>query len=226
MVWRVTAHVGTCATTIPAQRSRMDRGEIRLKLRSVCIHVAYSQRTYGAGTPKWVLLLVRHLQQWIEQHLMFIVNDAPSVLTTPGFSSRRKLLPKRTGHNQLLIAGMSEKADVRAVLAGSRNSIRTPLAVISKPNLVQIGDGFTREPCHRILARHRGLKPEKRMKIATKLFSVYGCWGRGEWCRQPGRRVLPSLLSEPEGQEMKVGIRSTRSRGQGTESSKTHLPQA
>jgi ParB family chromosome partitioning protein len=70
--------------------------------------------TYGGNKPKKVLLPVRHLQQWIEQNVMLILKDAPfdrkDAELVPSAGSCIDC-PKRTGHNKLLFAGISDHAD-------------------------------------------------------------------------------------------------------------------
>jgi hypothetical protein len=66
----------------------------------------------GAGKkPKRMLLPVRHLQQWIEQRLMLILDQAPfNKQDAQLMSSAGSCVdcPKRTGHNKLLFAALTE----------------------------------------------------------------------------------------------------------------------
>ena len=107
------------------------------------------QEVYGSGKSKRVLLPVRHLQQWMEQHVLLVLKDAP-------FSKRDAQLipaagsclecPKRTGHNTLLFAGVSEQSDACSDpdCYAAKLDAHIKKAVAVKPKLVQITTGYGR----------------------------------------------------------------------------------
>lgn len=69
--------------------------------------------------PKRILLPVRQLQVWIERNVLLILKDAPFDREDPQLvpaAGSCLTCPKRTGHNKLLFAGISEHSDVAANL--------------------------------------------------------------------------------------------------------------
>jgi ParB family chromosome partitioning protein len=105
--------------------------------------------TYGGNKPKKVLLPVRHLQQWIEQNVMLILKDAPfdrkDAELVPSAGSCVDC-PKRTGHNKLLFAGISDHADACSDPACWNNKLEVHVkkTVAAKPKLVQISTAFAK----------------------------------------------------------------------------------
>jgi len=105
--------------------------------------------TYGGNKPKKVLLPVRHLQQWIEQNVMLILKDAPfdrkDADLVPSAGSCVDC-PKRTGHNKLLFAGISDHADACSDPAcwNSKIDAHVKKTVAAKPKLVQISTAFAK----------------------------------------------------------------------------------
>jgi ParB family chromosome partitioning protein len=105
--------------------------------------------TYGGNKPKKVLLPVRHLQQWIEQNVMLILKDAPfdrkDAELVPSAGSCIDC-PKRTGHNKLLFAGISDHADACSDPACWNNKLDAHVkkTVAAKPKLVQISTAFAK----------------------------------------------------------------------------------
>jgi hypothetical protein len=64
--------------------------------------------------PKRILLPVRQLQVWIERNVLLILKDAPFDREDPQLvpaAGSCLTCPKRTGHNKLLFAGISENSD-------------------------------------------------------------------------------------------------------------------
>ena len=107
------------------------------------------QETYGSGKSKLVLLPVRHLQQWIEQNIMLILKDAPfdrkDAALVPSAGSCVDC-PKRTGHNKLLFAGISDHADACSDPAcwSVKLEAHVKKTVAAKPKLVQISTAFAK----------------------------------------------------------------------------------
>ncbi|MFP5236654.1 MAG: ParB/RepB/Spo0J family partition protein [Acidobacteriota bacterium] len=105
--------------------------------------------TYGGNKPKKVLLPVRHLQQWIEQNVMLILKDAPfdrkDAELVPAAGSCVDC-PKRTGHNKLLFAGISDRADACSDPAcwSAKLDAHVKKTVAAKPKLVQISTAFAK----------------------------------------------------------------------------------
>jgi ParB family chromosome partitioning protein len=105
--------------------------------------------TYGSNKPKKVLLPVRHLQQWIEQNVMLILKDAPfdrkDAELVPSAGSCVDC-PKRTGHNKLLFAGISDHADACSDPAcwNSKLDAHVKKTLAVKPKLVQISTAFVK----------------------------------------------------------------------------------
>jgi ParB family chromosome partitioning protein len=105
--------------------------------------------TYGGNKPKKVLLAVRHLQQWIEQNVMLILKDAPfdrkDADLVPSAGSCVDC-PKRTGHNKLLFAGISDHADACSDPAcwNSKLEAHVKKTLAAKPKLVQISTAFAK----------------------------------------------------------------------------------
>ncbi len=97
----------------------------------------------GGGKAKRILLPVRQLQGWIEQNVLLILKEAP-------FSKRDGQLvpaagsclecPKRTGHNTLLFAGISENSDACSDPAcyAAKLDAHVKKTIAAKPKLVQI----------------------------------------------------------------------------------------
>jgi ParB family transcriptional regulator, chromosome partitioning protein len=110
---------------------------------------ACCQETYGSGKPKRVLLPVRLLQQWIEQNVMLILKNAPfdrkDVGLVPSAGSCVDC-PKRTGHNKLLFAGISDHADACSDPAcwSSKLDAHVRKTTAAKPKLVQVSTAFAK----------------------------------------------------------------------------------
>jgi ParB family chromosome partitioning protein len=107
------------------------------------------QDAYGSGKTKRVLLPVRHLQQWIEQNVMLILKDAPfdgkDAELVPSAGSCIEC-PKRTGHNKLLFAGISDHADACSDPAcwNAKLEAHVKKTVAAKPKLIQISTAFAK----------------------------------------------------------------------------------
>jgi ParB family chromosome partitioning protein len=105
--------------------------------------------TYGSNKPKKVLLPVRHLQQWIEQNVMLTLKDAPfdrkDAELVPSAGSCVDC-PKRTGHNKLLFAGISDHADACSdpTCWNSKLDAHVKKTIAAKPKLVQISTAFAK----------------------------------------------------------------------------------
>jgi ParB family transcriptional regulator, chromosome partitioning protein len=106
----------------------------------------------GAGSKaKRILLPVRHLQQWIEQHILLLLKDAPfnkrDVQLVPAAGSCLDC-PKRTGQNKLLFADLSGNSDActdpNCYAAKLEAHVRAKVA--AKPELVQISTAYKQQP--------------------------------------------------------------------------------
>jgi ParB family chromosome partitioning protein len=106
------------------------------------------QETYASGSkPKHILLPVRHLQQWVEQNVMLVLKDAPfdrkdaQLVSSAGSCVD---CPKRTGHNKLLFAGVSDHADSCSDPAcwSAKLDAHVRKTVAAKPKLVQITTAY------------------------------------------------------------------------------------
>ncbi len=98
----------------------------------------------GAGNkPRRILLPIRHLQEWIENHVLLILKDAPfdrkdaALLPEAGSCLH---CPNRTGHNKLLFEGMSSKQDACTSPACYQAKVAAHVqkTIAAKPKLVQI----------------------------------------------------------------------------------------
>lgn len=118
--------------------ARLQTGQQEQAL-TACFHEDWP----SGGKAKRILLPVRQLQAWIEQNVLLILKDAP-------FSKRDGQLvpaagsclecPKRTGHNTLLFAGISEKSDACSDPAcyAAKLDAHVKKTIAAKPKLVQI----------------------------------------------------------------------------------------
>ncbi len=98
----------------------------------------------GAGNkPRRILLPIRHLQEWIETHVLLILKDAPfdkkdaALLPEAGSCLH---CPKRTGHNKLLFEGMTSKQDACTSpdCYQAKVAAHVQKTLAAKPKLVQI----------------------------------------------------------------------------------------
>jgi ParB family chromosome partitioning protein len=105
------------------------------------------QETYSNGSkPKRILLPVRHLQQWIEHNILLDLATAPfskeDVQLVPEAGSCIDC-PKRTGHNALLFAEMSNVdrcSDPACYQKKLDEHVKQTVA--AKPKLVQISTAY------------------------------------------------------------------------------------
>jgi ParB family chromosome partitioning protein len=105
------------------------------------------QETYTNGSkPKRILLPVRHLQQWIEQNILLDLSAAPfskeDAQLVPEAGSCLEC-PKRTGHNTLLFAEMSNVdrcSDPACYQKKLDEHVKQTVA--AKPKLVQISTAY------------------------------------------------------------------------------------
>jgi len=124
----------------------------------------------AAGKAKRILLPVRHLQHWIEHNVLLLLKQAP-------FNKRDAQLvpaagscvdcPKRTGHNKLLFADVSESnsdacTDPNCYSAKVEAHVQKQVA--AKPELVQISTAYgQQQEGSKIVTRNKyvEIRPEK-----------------------------------------------------------------
>lgn len=104
------------------------------------------QEQYGNGNKtKRILLPVRHLQQWIEQNVMLILNEAPfdkkNAQLVPAAGSCLEC-PKRTGHNKLLFADVRQDACTDPACYAAKLDAHVKATIAAKPKLVQITTAY------------------------------------------------------------------------------------
>lgn len=104
------------------------------------------QEQYGnASKAKRILLPVRHLQQWIEQNVMLILNEAPfdkrDSQLAPAAGSCLEC-PKRTGHNKLLFADVRQDACTDPACYAAKLDAHVRQSIAAKPKLVQITTAY------------------------------------------------------------------------------------
>ena len=102
----------------------------------------------GSGKNKRILLPVRHLQHWIEHNVLLLLKQAP-------FNKRDAQLvpaagscvdcPKRTGHNKLLFADVTESSSDACTdpnCHSAKVEAHVQKQVAAKPELVQISTAY------------------------------------------------------------------------------------
>jgi ParB family chromosome partitioning protein len=121
----------------------------------------------GGKKPKRILLPVRHLQQWIEQRLMLILNLAPfnirDAQLVPAAGSCVDC-PQRTGHNKLLFADVREDACIDPTCYQTKVAAHVAKTIAEKPRIVQISTAYGQQPEGSVtLARNKytEILPEK-----------------------------------------------------------------
>ena len=97
--------------------------------------------------PKRILLPVRQLQVWIERNVLLILKDAPFDRENPQLVPAAGSCldcPKRTGHNKLLFAGISENSDACSDpdCYSAKLDAHVKTTIAAKPKLIQITTAY------------------------------------------------------------------------------------
>jgi len=124
----------------------------------------------GSGKNKRILLPVRHLQHWIEHNVLLLLKQAP-------FNKRDAQLvpaagscvdcPKRTGHNKLLFADVTESSSDACTdpnCHSAKVEAHVQKQVAAKPELVQISTAYgQQQEGSKIVTRSKyvEIRPEK-----------------------------------------------------------------
>jgi hypothetical protein len=92
---------------------------------------------------KRILLPVRQLQVWIERNVLLILKDAPFDRANPQLVPAAGSCldcPKRTGHNKLLFAGISENSDACSDpdCYSAKLDAHVKTTIVAKPKLIQV----------------------------------------------------------------------------------------
>lgn len=97
---------------------------------------------------KHFLLPVRHLEAWIEQHVLLILLEAPFDMRDGGLvpaAGSCRDCAKRTGHNKLLFSDLGkEDACTDVVCFQAKVDAHIAKALAANPKLVQISTGYGR----------------------------------------------------------------------------------
>ena len=96
---------------------------------------------------KRILLPVRQLQVWIERNVLLMLKDAPFDREDPQLvpaAGSCLTCPKRTGHNKLLFAGISEHSDACSDpdCYSAKVDAHVKATVAAKPKLIQITTAY------------------------------------------------------------------------------------
>jgi ParB family transcriptional regulator, chromosome partitioning protein len=124
----------------------------------------------GSGKKKRILLPVRHLQHWIEHNVLLLLKQAP-------FNKRDAQLipaagscvdcPKRTGHNKLLFADVTESSSDACTdpnCHSAKVEAHVQKQVAARPELVQISTAYgQQQEGSKIVTRSKyvEIRPEK-----------------------------------------------------------------
>ncbi|MEO8989783.1 MAG: hypothetical protein ABI291_04840 [Acidobacteriaceae bacterium] len=118
---------------------------------------------------KRILLPVKHLHQWIEQHVLPLLKQAPfnkrdaQLLPDAGICVE---CPKRTGNNKLLFADLSENESqcTDPACYSAKLEMHVQKQLTAKPALVQISTAYNEQPeGSKIVTRNKyvEIRPEK-----------------------------------------------------------------
>jgi ParB family chromosome partitioning protein len=112
------------------------------------LNACFREEWMGADQkPKRILLPVRQLQVWIERNVLLILKDAPFDRENPQLVPAAGSCldcPKRTGHNKLLFAGISENSDACSDpdCYSAKLDAHVKTTIAAKPKLIQITTAY------------------------------------------------------------------------------------
>jgi len=112
------------------------------------LNACFREEWAGADQkPKRILLPVRQLQVWIERNVLLILKDAPFDREDPQLvpaAGSCLTCPKRTGHNKLLFAGISEHSDACSDpdCYAAKVDAHVKATVAAKPKLIQVTTAY------------------------------------------------------------------------------------